>query len=104
MNLYPYVCIYFKYPVGHTVIHVDDAYQNTEIMLRKEGLIKCCFLTPQRRYDLVLMFRCNESLLFSQCKSCATERNSDGECEHETVAERALIGTWVIEEVRLAVQ
>ena len=52
----------------------------------------------------MLPFRCNDRLLFCLSKSCATERNSDGECEHETVAERALIGTWVIDEVRLAVQ
>jgi len=42
--------------------------------------------------------------LFCLCKSCATEKNGNGEYAHETVAERALIGTWVIDEVRLAVQ
>jgi len=36
--------------------------------------------------------------------SCATERNADGECAHETVAERALTGKWVIDEIRLALQ
>jgi len=43
-------------------------------------------------------------LLFCLCKSCATESNADGECAHETVAERGLTGTWVIDEIRLAVQ
>jgi len=52
----------------------------------------------------VLLFRCNDRLFFSLCKSCATEHNADGECAHETVPERALIGSWVIDEVRLAVQ
>ena len=42
--------------------------------------------------------------LFCLCKSCATERNSDGECDHETFDETTLIVTWVIDEVRLAVQ
>jgi hypothetical protein len=32
------------------------------------------------------------------------EQNFRGECPHETVAERALTGTWVIDEVRMAVQ
>jgi len=41
--------------------------------------------------------------MFCLCKSCATERNPDGECADETVAEWALIGTWVIDEIRLAV-
>ena len=25
MNLYPYICKYFKFPVSHPVIHVGDA-------------------------------------------------------------------------------
>jgi len=104
MILYPYICKYFKFPVGHPVIHVGDAYQDAEAMLRKEGLIKCCVLPPQSLYYPVLTFRCNDRLLFCLCKSCANERNSDGECADETVAEWALIGTWVIDKVRLAVQ
>jgi hypothetical protein len=32
------------------------------------------------------------------------EQNFEDECSHETVAERALTGTCVIDEVRLAVQ
>ena len=51
-----------------------------------------------------LTFRCNESVLFCLCKSCANEHNADGECAHETVPERALIGTWALDEVRLAVE
>jgi len=34
MSLYPYVCKYFKFPLGHPVIHVGDACQDTEAMLR----------------------------------------------------------------------
>jgi len=88
MSVYTYVCKYFKFPVGHPVIHVSDACQDTEAMLRKEGLIKCCVLQPQRLYHPVLLFRCNDNLLFCLCKSCATERNSYGKCDHETVAPR----------------
>jgi len=29
MSLYHYVCKYFKYPLGHPVIHVGDACQDT---------------------------------------------------------------------------
>jgi hypothetical protein len=32
------------------------------------------------------------------------EQNVTTECTHETDAERALTGTWVMDEVRLAVQ
>jgi len=102
--LYPYVCKYFNFPVGHPVIHVGEACQEREDMLRKEGLIKRCILPPQRLYRPVLPYRCNGRLMFCLCRSCATECNPDGECVHETVAERALTGTWVIDEVRMAVQ
>jgi hypothetical protein len=32
------------------------------------------------------------------------QQNRIEDCTHETVAERALIGTWVLDEIRLAVQ
>jgi hypothetical protein len=32
------------------------------------------------------------------------ELNTSTECTHETIAERALVGTWVLDEARLAVQ
>ena len=104
MSIYPYVCKYFKFPVRHPVIHVGDACLDREAMLRKEGLIKCCVLPPQRLHHLGVNFRCNDKLFFCLCKSCATERNADGECAHETVSESALTGNWIIDEVRLAVQ
>jgi len=69
MSLYPYVCKYFNFTVGHPVIHVIDACQDTEAMLRKEGLVKCCFLPPQRLYHLVLPLCCKDKLLF--CRSRA---------------------------------
>jgi len=42
--------------------------------------------------------------MFCLCWSCATECNADGECAQKTFAERALTGTWVVEEVWIAVQ
>jgi len=104
LSLFPYVCKYFKFPVGYTLIQVGDACQEKEAMLQKEGMIKCSILPPQRFYHPVLPFRCNGKLLFCVCMSCAIERNADGECAHENVAERSLTGTWVADEVRLTVQ
>ena len=60
MSLYPYVCKDFKFPLGQHVIHVRDACQDTEAMLRKEGLVKCCVLPPQKLYHQVLQLRCND--------------------------------------------
>ena len=93
MSLFPYVYKYLKFPLELPVIHVADACQDSEIMLRKEGLIKCAKLHPRRLYLPVLPFRCNNILLFCLCKSSATERNTDSENAHETVAGRALIVT-----------
>jgi len=39
VSLYPYICKYFKFPVEHLVLHVGDAHQDKEAMLRKEGLM-----------------------------------------------------------------
>ena len=41
--------------------------------------------------------------MFSLCRTCALT-SSTGECYHKTDEEEALTGTWVIDEVRLAVQ
>jgi len=66
MSLYPYVCKYFKFPVGHPVIHVGDAFQDKEAMLQKEGLIKYSILPLQRLYHPVLPFLCNGKF-YSAC-------------------------------------
>ena len=47
MSLYPFVCNYFKFPIGLSVIHVVDACQDLQAMLRKDGLMKCLILPPR---------------------------------------------------------
>jgi hypothetical protein len=32
MSLYPYICKYYKFPIGHPKIHVGDACQNKDGM------------------------------------------------------------------------
>jgi len=96
MSLYTHSCKYFKFPQGHPVIHVGDACQDIEIVLQKDGLIKCTILPPKRLYHPVLPFRCNNKLLFFLCKSCATELNVGSECMHDTIEQRALVGTWLL--------
>jgi hypothetical protein len=65
--------------------------------------MKCTIVPPQDLYHPVLPFRYNKKLLFSLCQSCVFEQNTAGECQHFNDAERCLDGTWVIDEVRLAV-
>lgn len=104
MSLYPYVCKYFKFPIGHPTIHVGDACKNVEACLRMDGLMKCAIVPPKHLYHPVLPYRHKGKLLFCLCRSCVLEQNANAVCHHSTDAERALIGTWVIDEVRLAVE
>ena len=48
-------------------------------------------------------YRCNGRLLFCLCRTWA-ESSSQGRCSHEKASERALTATWVVDEVRVAVQ
>jgi len=66
--------------------------------------MKCSIVPPKRLYHPVLPFRYNKKLLFCLCRSCVVEQNMRGECRHDRDKERALTGTWVIDEIRLAVE
>jgi hypothetical protein len=104
MSLYPYTCKYFKFPIGHPVIHAGDDCADTDAMFQKDGLMKCTTLPPKHLFHSVLPFRCNNRLLFCFCRSCAIQQNRIEDCTHEMVAERALTGTWILDEILLAVQ
>jgi len=68
-----------------------------------EGLIKCTLVPPKDLYHPVLPYQWNKKLLFCLCRTCVEENNMRGQCQHVTDAERAISGTWVLDEVRLAV-
>jgi len=51
MNFYPYICKYFKFSVGHPIIHLDDPCKDEEACLRMYRLIKCSIVPPERLYD-----------------------------------------------------
>jgi len=68
-----------------------------------DGLMKCTILPPKNLYHPVLPCLHKKKLLFCLCRSCVFEQNMTGECQHFSDAERCLEGTWVIDEVRLAV-
>jgi hypothetical protein len=50
INLYPYICKYFKFPVGHPLVHAGEACKDVDAMLKMEGLIKRQALPPKRLY------------------------------------------------------
>ena len=71
MSLYPYVCKYSKFPVGHPTIRVGDACRDKQGMLNKEGVIKCPLLPPKRHYHPVLPYSSNNKLFYCLCRTCA---------------------------------
>ena len=103
ISLYPYICKYFKFPLGHPFVHVGDTCKNVDACLKMDGLIKCTIVQPKSLFHPVLPYRYNKKLLFCLCRSCVQEHNMRDECHH-TDAERAIEGTWVIDEVRLALE
>jgi hypothetical protein len=102
--LYPFVCKYRQLPTGLPAVQLGDTCKDAEACLNIEGLKKCTIVPPKNLYQPVLPFRCNKKLLFCLCRTFELEQNTGDECQHYTDAERALTGTWVIEEVRLAVE
>jgi len=66
------------------------------------GLMKCTMLSPKNLYHPVLPFR-YKKLLFCLFRSCVQEHNTTIEYQHLRDAERCLEGTWMIDDVRLAV-
>ena len=73
MNMYPYISNYTKFPVRHPKIHVGDAIRDKHDKLNNEGHTKCTFITPKRLYHPVLLFGCNNKLLFCLCRTCAVD-------------------------------
>jgi hypothetical protein len=57
MSLYPFIWKYFKFPIGHPVIHVGDACRDTQACLCMEGLIRCSIVPPDKLYHPVCLCR-----------------------------------------------
>lgn len=103
-SLYPFVNTYGKYPIGHCKSIITGV--NCKPYLNKideiEGFIQCQIIPPQTLRIPVLPIRCNSRLVFSLCRTCAEQLNIN-KCDHQN-EERALIGTWALCEVQLALR
>jgi hypothetical protein len=88
ISLYPYICKYFTFPIGHSVIHVGETCRNVEVCLRMNGLIKCTVVPLKGLYHPVLPYRWNKKLLFCLCRSCAHDWNTSETCHHLSDAEK----------------
>ena len=107
-SLYPYVCKYGKYPIGHPKVYVGEECvaltgpENNDIS-KVEGLINCDVLPPRNLYHPVLPVKCHGKLLFPLCRSCCESMNQE-DCDHEDERERMFTGSWVVDEVKKAVE
>ncbi|XP_071153592.1 uncharacterized protein [Mytilus edulis] len=96
-SLYPFINKTGKIPLGHPKIITE----NFEDINRYEGLIKCKIVPPRGLFLPVLPLKCNGKLLFGLCHTCMKNNFTD-ECKH-TDEERAIVGTWVTDEIKKAV-
>lgn len=99
-SLYPYVCKRGHYPLGHPTVHVGDRVCR-ELGLNVNGILKCKVLPPLNLYHPVLPTRMNDKLMFVLCRRCG-EQMCQEDCQHSS-DERALTGTWTMDEIRKAV-
>ena len=83
---------------------MGDTCKNIKDCLHLEGLIKCTVVPPTELYHPVLPFRCNKKLLLCLCRKCVLEQNTRGECQYFSDVESAISGTWVTDEIRMAVE
>jgi hypothetical protein len=104
MSLYPYICKYYKIPVDHPKVHVGDACNDIDRCINMEGMIKCELLPSKDLYHPVLPFRHDHKLLIFLCRSCVSQHNFSDKFGHVSDRENAFTGTWMIDEMRLAVQ
>ncbi|XP_057656822.1 uncharacterized protein LOC130894202 [Diorhabda carinulata] len=100
-SLYPYINKYGKYPIGHPEVYVGEACYALDLKTTN-GLIKCKVLPPTNLYHPVLPYKTNNKLIFPLCRTCC-ENMLKEECSHAG-EERAITGTWVMDEVTKALE
>ena len=96
-SLYPYVCKYGMFPLGHAEVYWGD-----DIPDKVHGLLKCKVLPPSSLYHPVLPCKINGKLMFPLCYTCALN-TVQVPCTHSD-EERAFVGTWVTLEIEKAVE
>jgi len=100
VSLYPYICKYGNFPVGHPKVNVGaDCPPDC---LDREGVIKCKVLPPRELYHAVLPYKSNSKLIFPLFSDCGDTMNQD-DCTHSD-EEHCIVGTWVVDEVRKFVE
>ncbi|XP_049826242.1 uncharacterized protein LOC126266383 [Aethina tumida] len=68
-SLYPFVCKYGRFPLGHPTIYVGSAAWDIDLST-VDGMVKCKILPPAQLYHPVLPVRMKGKLMFALCNSC----------------------------------
>ncbi|KAG5876883.1 hypothetical protein JTB14_007459 [Gonioctena quinquepunctata] len=97
-SLYPWVCKYGKFPVGHPKVYVSSECPTLSSV---SGLIRCRVLPPIELFHPVLPTEMNNKLMFVLCRVCGQKLSFD-DCSHSD-KERSSIGTWTVDEVLKAI-
>lgn len=98
-SLYPYICKYSEFPIGHPELIRDNFKKAKGTYF---GIMKCRILPPTSLYHPVLPARINNKLIFPLCRTCA-ETESSVCCTHSK-DERCLYGEWGTPEIYKAVE
>ena len=98
-SLYPFVQKTCRYPIGapEIITEINDCDIQKFI-----GLIHCIVLPPKKLRFPILPARIDGKLLFVLCNECGMKKQKE-ECMHSDKI-RYLEGTWVTEEVKLALK
>ena len=109
-SLYPYICKYGKYPMGHPKVYVGweectRIMGPNNVISRVNALIKCEVLPSQNLYHPLLPVRkkMHGKLIFPLCRKCC-EGTIQESCPHQDSNDHILRVTWVSEEVKEAVK
>lgn len=100
-SLYPYVLKYYSMPIGVPKVLIGEEL-NGRTVENIDGIILCKVLPPKELYHPVLPIKMHNKLLFILCYTCSLEK-TQGKCTHSE-SERAFVGTYVADELRLAVR
>ena len=100
-SLYPSICKYAKFPLGHPEVIVGDECKNLDLG-SIEGVIKCTVLPPKKLFHPVLPVKMNNKLMFILCYQCGLQMQSE-ECNHSD-EDRAIEGTWILDELLKALE
>jgi hypothetical protein len=103
-SLYPFINATKEYPIGHPLIICNDFGSLETVTERYFGFIYCKVRTPRHLHIPVLpgKYGGDSKLIFTLCRSCASEIPRRTEfCKHSD-EERSLVGTWFTEELKVA--